>query len=520
MLASPLEASLILSLCVLFVVGLEYRRRAARKLPLPPGPPPLPLVGNILDVPKSICAEEYNVLSMKYGDIVHLNVLGQHMIILGSFEAASELLDKRSANYSGKPASAMADLIGLDWNVALLGNGETWRKHRKEFHRFFSITAVARYNNLIEIGARRFLRKLLENPAAFSEHAQFSFGATVMRVVYGIEVESKEDQYLSLAEEGNDIFQKAFVPGKYLVETFPILKHVPAWLPGAGFRRDATAWSEIYYQTRFKPFQATIERMHRDGPDSSMVSTMMRGILEGEKVTAEDEIIARDVAGAIYLAGAETTLTAIRLFFLAVLTHPEVQKRAQEELDAVVGLDRLPTLNDRPSLPYIEAMVRECLRWRPILPLALPRTSQADDEYQGYLIPKGSIVLANSWIFSRDPRYYPQPERFMPERFLKDGKLDPDVRDPRVFAFGYGRRICPGRHFGEASVFINIASVLHSFTIEPPLDKAGKPFVPDVKMTTGFLSCPEPFDCRITPRSRTAESLMVADGVDAVERGE
>ncbi len=84
-----------------------------------------------------------------------------------------------------------------------------------------------------------------------------------MRVVYGIEVKSKEDEYLSLAEEGNDIFQKAFVPGKYLVETFPFLKHVPAWLPGAGFRRDAAAWSEVYFQTRYKPFQATLERMVR-----------------------------------------------------------------------------------------------------------------------------------------------------------------------------------------------------------------------------------------------------------------
>ena len=91
-----------------------------------------------------------------------------------------------------------------------------------------------------------------------------SFGATVMRVVYGIEVKSKEDEYLSLAEQGNDIFQKAFVPGKYLVETFPFLKHVPACLPGAGFRRDAVAWREVYHQTRFKPFQATLDRMVRE----------------------------------------------------------------------------------------------------------------------------------------------------------------------------------------------------------------------------------------------------------------
>ncbi len=94
------------------------------------------------------------------------------------------------------------------------------------------------------------------------------------------------------------------------------------------------------------------------------------------------------------------TLATMRVFFLAMAVTPEVQKRAHAELDAVIGpLDRLPCLRDRESLPYVEALVMECHRWNPILPLALPRTytGEGDDEYKGYRIPKGSIILANTW---------------------------------------------------------------------------------------------------------------------------
>ena len=161
------------------------------------------------------------------------------------------------------------------------------------------------------------------------------------------------------------------------------------------------------------------------------------------------------------------TLSTIRTFLLVMALNPEAQKRAQIELDAVIGPDRLPSLSDRCSLPYIEALVMECYRWHPTLPLSVVRTytGEEDDEYKGYRIPKGSLVLANSWCvlrcsraeagsavltrglvlpcraFAHDPQNYPEPEAFMPKRYLTgEGKLNHDVRDPRTFTFGYGRR--------------------------------------------------------------------------------
>ncbi|KAI0800090.1 cytochrome P450 [Fomes fomentarius] len=165
--------------------------------------------------------------------------------------------------------------------------------------------------------------------------------------------------------------------------------------------------------------------------------------------------------------------------------YPDIQNRAQEELDRVIGSERLPHISDQISLPYVEAVVMECFRWKPIVPFAFPHVSTADDEYKGYFIPKGSLVIGNPWRLS----HYPDPERFAPERFLnEEGQINLDVLDPRTFAFGYGRRVCPGRHIAEKSVFLTIASILHTLSIEPPVDEEGVTLPLEVECVEGILS--------------------------------
>ena len=142
-------------------------------------------------------------------------------------------------------------------------------------------------------------------------------------------------------------------------------------------------------------------------------------------------------------------------------SNPDVLQKAQTELDAVVGPHRLPEFSDMKALPYVCALIKELLRWRVVVPLGVPHRALEDDEYRGYFIPKGSLVIANIWwvlnngvslkalsklygihvrAIARDPKVFPSPDVFMPERFLKDGQLNPDVRDPASFSFGYGRR--------------------------------------------------------------------------------
>jgi cytochrome P450 len=154
--------------------------------------------------------------------------------------------------------------------------------------------------------------------------------------------------------------------------------------------------------------------------------------------------------------------------------HPEIQKKAQKEIDQLLGGERLPTLSDQDDLPYISAMIKEIFRWHTPLPISVPKMLREDDVYKGYLLPKGATVMENVWTVFQDPVVYPEPHIFNPERFLKDGKLDRSVKDPEDRIFGSARRICPGRHFGKRAVFLRVASTLATFNIEPGVNDKGE----------------------------------------------
>lgn len=154
--------------------------------------------------------------------------------------------------------------------------------------------------------------------------------------------------------------------------------------------------------------------------------------------------------------------------------HPEIQKRGQEEIDQLLGGERLPVLSDQDDLPYISAMIKEVYRWHTPLPVSIPKALMEDDVYKGYLLPKGATVLENLWAIFQDPAVYPEPHVFNPERFLKDGKLDRSVKDPEDRVFGSSRRICPGKHFASRAIFLRFATILATFDIEPGVNDKGE----------------------------------------------
>jgi cytochrome P450 len=182
----------------------------------------------------------------------------------------------------------------------------------------------------------------------------------------------------------------------------------------------------------------------------------------------------------ISAAGAETTSAVLAWWMLAMVTYPEVQKRAQAELDAVVGRSRTPTFADLPHLPYIRAMVKEALRWRPVDPVGLPHLSTEDDWYEGMFIPKGTIVIANVWHLNRDPELYgADAEHFNPARFL-DTPCPPETKEEGHVTYGFGRRVCVGKHVANNSLFIDLAVTLWACNIEPAKDARGNVIPIDV----------------------------------------
>jgi len=222
----------------------------------------------------------------------------------------------------------------------------------------------------------------------------------------------------------------------------------------------------------------------------------------------DEEQAVKEVAGAMYASGADTTVSTISYFVLAMLSNPDAQRKAQEEIDSVVGDGRLPNFADEALLPYVSSLVKEVFRWIPSGPVAVPRFIEAEDEYYGYHIPAKSIVMVNVWAIFHDESTYPDSYRFKPDRWLLDGKPNLAMGDPLDAAFGIGRRVCPGKQFAYSSVWITIASILATFDITKAVDENGDIIEPKYEYLSAMITQPLPFKCSITPRSAEAERLI------------
>ncbi|EEB95848.1 hypothetical protein MPER_05119, partial [Moniliophthora perniciosa FA553] len=161
-----------------------------------------------------------------------------------------------------------------------------------------------------------------------------------------------------------------------------------------------------------------------------------------------------------------------------MIHYPEVQQRAYEEIMSVVGQDRLPVYSDKESLSYLDCVLTETLRWSPVAPLAVPHRALEADTYNGMFIPKGTVVIANIYGMSRDENVYSEPEKFDPTRYLPQphGKGEPLF----TAAWGFGRRICPGRHFAPIALWHAMACILATMEIKPVEDKNGKGVLPEM----------------------------------------
>ncbi|KAF7374567.1 O-methylsterigmatocystin oxidoreductase [Mycena sanguinolenta] len=478
-----------------------------RQLPFPPGPTPYPIIGNFRDLPTKLPWLTYTKWGIQYGsDIVHASALGQHIVVVNSVKTAVEIFEKRAHLYSGRPVLTMLELMGWDSNFALLPDGDKWRDYRRMFQQHFRQDVSRNYRPIQMKKVHLLLQELLSTPQEFREHLKTLATAIIMATIYGYEVQPTNDHFVSLSEDAVKRISDSVFPGAVAVNAFPILRYLPSWMPGADFQRFAAECRPLIKEMREAPFNFVKQNI-RDSTDSTSV---VARLLEGNRY---DEEVIKDVAMSAYAAGADTTVSCLASFFLAMALYPDIQKKAQTEIDTVIGTDRLPEFEDRPSLPFVEALYREVMRWKPAVPLGVAHASTADDVYDGYFIPKGTTVISNIWAMTRDESIYPEPERFNPDRFFTaDGKLNDD---DTVLAFGFsvsfGRRICVGRHNADATLWAAFVSVLSTFIIAKAKDDTGKEIEIDPDFySDALISHPQHFTCSIISRSETAKSLVRA----------
>ncbi|TFK73310.1 cytochrome P450 [Pluteus cervinus] len=468
--------------------------------PYPPSPKRTwPIIGNALQIPFTrpwLTFADWG--RAQDNEIMHLSALGQHIIILNDAQDVVELLEKRSATYSDRPRMPLLEQMGSfnSFNAGILPYGDLWRQHRKTFQQGFRKEVVGRYHTLVTDKARNMLQRIISQPEEFKEHYEVFAGSIILSIMYGYEMDSTKDPVFQAAKRAITLSNPEALLASLAVSTIPVILNVPKWFPGGGFHDLLDEFNKALAVMVDIPYNMVKGRM-QDGAQEkpSFVQEMLER--QTERGLTENDVL-KNVAATGLAAGVDTINCVMLNLTLALALFPEVQERARKDISLAIG-DRLPTLEDKLTIPYIEAVCLELHRWAPAVPGGLPHASIRDDIYKGYLIPKGSIMIPNIWGMVRNPDIYPEPDQFRPERFLNaDGTLSDDNR---CWTFGFGRRVCAGRHLASDAFWLATAYMLTALNISDPIDPTtGVKITPaNVYFTNELISHPQPYTCTIKP---------------------
>ena len=404
---------------------ISYRYYAFRRR-LPPGPAGLPLVGNLFEMPKSHPWLTHTQLHKKYGPVFSMQFGLNTVIYLGTQDVARELLEKRSNKYSSRPRSVMVgECISQGNRSLILPYGEQWRGYHRLQGAFLSPRISNTYRELQDLESKQLVSEFLKTDDFSRRYHRYSSSLS-FALAYGKRMPTGQEEEVKGVEKIMDSLNKAFITN-WIVDSLPFLNRLPRFM---------RPWQKIadFLGDEERDFFNSI----RSGATTRRGYNWCKDILTMKEHRALTDTQLSYVVGNTYEAGSDTTTMTLQVFTLATVLHPEKVKILQEEIDRLVGRDRFPTFDDTEKMPYLTAFIKEVHRWRPVLPGGVPHAVTADDEYMGYLIPKGATVVGGHWAISMDEELYPNPDNFEPERFLKD----PDLPYSQ---FGFGRRKCIGK---------------------------------------------------------------------------
>ncbi|KAJ7746276.1 cytochrome P450 [Mycena metata] len=437
----------------------------------------------------------FQELNDQYGPVVYLQMGRTPTIVLGTAQAAWEILEKKSPVTSSRPRFIMGqEILSNNLRGLMAAHGPFWKRWRRVSS--FMQRASDTYKPIQSLESKQLMSELAKTPANYREHLERYATSVVVMVTYGRRVHDiYNDEVVCLNRETQDFLTSINIPGKYLVESVPALLYLPHFL---------TPWrtAALKQRERDKEYLTRLVNEVQSKMESGRAQpSFCRQLLEDREKNDMGDLEIAYTCSTPFGAGVETSAGSLSSFMLACAAFgPSFIPQAQKELDAVVGPDRLPTFEDFDDLPFIRAIVNETLRWRPVAVLGgTPHSSTEDFVYQDMFIPKGSTIIANLWGIHLNPVDFPDPHRFDPERFMSKR----DYPGPwQHSSFGYGRRVCPGQHLASNSIYINIARILWGFNLGKARDENGQEIDVDTfAYTDGFNSVPLPFPISITPRS-------------------
>ncbi|KAI0657327.1 cytochrome P450 [Cubamyces menziesii] len=451
---------------------------------LPPSPPGHWLSGN---TPRIKYPHRYYAqLAETYGPVFTLRYGTRNLVVITRAQPAEDIMVKQSYNLADRPRTkAVAEILSDGMRLVSMGVCDRLWKYRSSLHATLQPRIAATYEPLQMHHARNFILDILDDPDQFINHAKRYAASVTLNMTYGKTTPtSYSDPDVTRINEVMERVANASRPGAYIVDSYPILKYIPVF-----------TWElKRFHKDELALFRSQVQAVKNRVAKNEALPCFTLSLLERQEEFGLDDDELAYLAGAMYGGGSDTTAGVLPLVIMAAAHYPHLQAKVQAQLDKVVGCDRLPTFSDRTKLPEVCAFVQEIYRWRPATPIGVPHRATKDVFWKDYVIPAGTDVLACHWAISLDPEVYPDPEAFKPERWLNDrGEMREDLK---FCNWGFGRRICPGQHVAERSIFINTALMLWAFEIsEDPAHP-----IDTMAVSDGALAHPYPFTVRFKPR--------------------
>lgn len=460
---------------------------------MPPGPPGVPVLGNLPQMMQArrgaLSFNKWLVSLISYGEMVTLQMGSKTWVVLNSDRVVSEIIAKRGKITNERPHMPVASDLVSNGKRTVIRQEEEWREGRRVMHQLLSGSNLQVYAGMQELESVDMLRRYRREPDLWFAHNYRYATSALYRIVMGYplsKTRAQLDDYQRVTIEFVTSINRSYV------DFFPLVSKLPHSLqPWRPFWAQMGFFHRRVFQEWWKPIKTAVS-------DGLAPPSFVRDVLlhPDVKFSGDDEE-AMYLATSVMAAGGDNTRMAMNVFIMAMVTRPEAQLRAREEIDSVCTDGeslRLPRISDRSAMPYVAAMIKEVLRWRPTVPIVPPHQLTEHLEFDGHYIPAGTSFLINSIGLSSE---FNNAHQFQPERWIDGSGAD---KTPNFWGFGGGRRVCVGWKVAEQALFIAFARLLYCFEFSPngPID--------DEKLNHQTLN--EPFPVKPTVRSAGHASLI------------
>ncbi|ESQ38234.1 hypothetical protein EUTSA_v10029398mg [Eutrema salsugineum] len=480
---------------------LWYRFKRGPQPPLPPGPRGVPIVGNLMFLDPELHTY-FTTIAQKYGPIFKLNLGSKLTVVVSSPSLAQEILKDQDINFSNRdvPLTGRAATYG-GIDIVWLPYGAEWRRLRKVcVLKLLSRKTLDSFYELRRKEIRERTRYLYQQGQQellvnVGDQMFLTMMNLTMNMLWGGSVKAEEMESVGIEFKGVISELTRLLSEPNVSDFFPWLSRFD--IQGLVKRMSVCVRElDAVLDRAIKHTQMLNRRDEDDGECKDFLHYLMK--LKNEEGDSEVPITANHVKAVLtdmVVGGTDTSTNTIEFAMAELISKPELVKRAQQELDEVVGEDNIVEESHITRLPYILAIMKETLRLHPTLPLLVPHRPAETAVVGGYTIPKDTKIFVNVWSIQRDPNVWDNPFEFCPERFLVNKSCDFTGTDYSYFPFGSGRRMCAGVALAERMVLYTLATLLHSFNWKIPeghvLDLEEK-FGIVLKLKTPLVALPVP----------------------------